>query len=255
MTLKRPKLIYKYHKNNQHLLSLLIDGQLWFSHQNELNDPYDCKFALSDKFLISLLKESSDTLLKDLQEKIPNLNSINKDRFFDKILPILKSNKWMNEFYSNLFEKSGWSVCCFSASPLNEIMWAHYANNHKGVCLEFDLSKTPELYEKLQPVTYEDTFPEIDTTDDLINALLRKRTAWSQEEEWRIITNVRGTKPFNKESLTAICFGCYADRLFIENIIKTTKESGYEKIGFKQMNFRIKGITLKPLYNPKTLTP
>ncbi|MCX6061808.1 MAG: DUF2971 domain-containing protein [Campylobacterales bacterium] len=31
-------------------------------------------------------------------------------------------------------------VICFTAKPDNLLMWAHYANNHSGICIEFDSS-------------------------------------------------------------------------------------------------------------------
>jgi len=55
MKIETPKFVYKYHRINDNLNGLLGNKQLWFSHQNELNDPYDCKYALSDDFL-TLLK-------------------------------------------------------------------------------------------------------------------------------------------------------------------------------------------------------
>lgn len=248
MTKEKPNIVFKYHKINQYFQDLLTNGQLWFSHQNELNDPFDCKYALTDTYLISILKNSSGKLLSDLQERVPEFNSISEDRFLEIMLPTLKNDDGMNRFYNMLFgERLGWNVCCFTTNPLNEIMWAHYADNNKGVCIEFDLSKTPELHEKLFPVNYNDTFPEINSMDELPEALLTKRTAWSNEEEWRILANVRGGKSFSKESLTAIYFGCNVDKLTIDSIRQAMIKSGYKKVDFKQLNIRIKGVTLKAM--------
>lgn len=247
-TTVRPNIVYKYHRANQYLVDLLTNGQFWFSHQNELNDPFDCKYALSDSFLISLLKKSSNDVFIDLQKGIPQFKDVSQDKFFELMLPILKTNEWMNGFYNMLFGGlMGWSVSCFTTKALNELMWAHYADNNKGVCLEFDLSKTPELHEKLNKVIYEDTFPEINSMDELPKALLTKRTAWSREDEWRILANVKGVKSFNKESLTAIYFGYNVSKQTIDNIKKILINSGYTKVDFKQFNFRFKGVTLTPM--------
>lgn len=79
----------------------------------------------------------------------------------------------MNGFYNMLFKEGlGWCASCFTTDPTNEIMWAHYADGNKGVCLEFDLSTTPDLHEKTFPVEYNDTFPVINSVDDLPEALL-----------------------------------------------------------------------------------
>lgn len=246
--MERPIIVYKYHKINQHLFSLLENRKLWFAHQNELNDPFDCKYAFSDDFLFSLFKRSSESLLVDLKKKNPLLNFPLADDFLKNKLPVLKSKENMNRFYNTLFgEKLGWNVCCFTTNPLNEIMWSHYADNQKGVCLEFDLSKTPQLHNKLFQVNYTDTFPEISSIDMLPTALLTKRTAWNYEDEWRILTNEKGEKRFNRESLSGIYFGCYVSKKTISKIRKMIIKSGYNNLDFKQLTFRIKGVNLTKL--------
>ncbi len=154
----------------------------------------------------------------------------------------------MNGFYNMLFKEGlGWCASCFTTDPTNEIMWAHYADGNKGVCLEFDLSTTPDLHEKTFPVEYNDTFPVINSVDDLPEALLRKRTAWKYENEWRILTNVRGGKPFNKASLTAIYFGCSVTKDKIDEIRNLMISSGYTKVDFRQFSFYINKIKFTPL--------
>ena len=249
MATARPNIVYKYHKINQYLFDLIDTNCLWFSHQNELNDPYDCKYALSDQVLLQLLNTSSMSVLEDLQKTNPTFCGISQESFFENMLPRLKSDEWMNGLYNLMYGKMlGWSVCSFTAKPMNELMWAHYAEMHKGVCLKFNLSLTPELNEKLNQVRYTNNFPVINSMEDLPNALLTKRNAWSYEDEWRILTNVRGAKPFIKASLEAIYFGCYADKEKIEDIRVLTVKNGYKDLDFKQLSFHVKGVKLKPIH-------
>lgn len=242
-----PKILYKYHRINEHLFELIKEGNFWFSHQNELNDPYDCRYALSDTFLYSVLKNSSDTFITDLSNKNSIFKNVNKDEFYNKILPRLKGAEWMNIFYGMLFGKNhGWSVCCFTTDPLNEIMWTHYSDCNKGVCLGFDLTKSPTLWEKLIPVKYNDEFPEINSINDLPEALRKKRRVWRIEKEWRIISKENGKIPFNKSAFVSIYFGYKAPKSDIENIVNIINESGYVNVDFKQCCFQIKGIKLRP---------
>ena len=89
---------------------MIKTSQLWFSHQNELNDPYESKYSISDDFLMSLFKRASDTIENDLKE-----HADIHDRINNRILPMLKTEKWMQIFYNMLFgERHGWSVCCFT---------------------------------------------------------------------------------------------------------------------------------------------
>lgn len=244
----RPKIFFKFHKLDDHLFDLIKTGNFWFSAQEELNDPYDCKYSLSDEYFLNLLKNSSSHLLKDLQDRIPKFKHLDSDRFFEIMLPTLKSQDWLNGFYNILFKEGlGWCVCCFTTDLRNEIMWAHYADSNKGVCLEFDLSTTPELHEKIFPVEYNDTFPVINSMDDLPEALLRKRTAWQYEKEWRILTNVRGGKPFDKSALTAIYFGCKVIENKIDEIRNLMIASNYKKVNFKQFNLYINKVKFTSL--------
>lgn len=150
---------------------MIKSSQFWFSHQNELNDPYDCKYSISDDFLRSLFKGASKTLANDLKE-----HTDVHDRINTRILPMLKTEKGMQILYNMLFREGlGWSACCFTTDPLSEIMWAFYGDNYKGVCLEFDFSKMIVLQEKLNQVKYNDTFPELCKIDDLVEILRKKK--------------------------------------------------------------------------------
>ncbi|TOQ62498.1 hypothetical protein CGG93_22215, partial [Vibrio parahaemolyticus] len=39
---------------------------------------------------------------------------------------------------------------CLADKPDNNLMWSHYANSHKGFCLEWDVTKI-----NAEPVTYQ----------------------------------------------------------------------------------------------------
>ena len=220
---------------------MIKSSQLWFSHQNELNDPYDCKYSLSDDFLMSLFKRASETLVNDLKEYIDI-----HDRINTRILPMLRTEKGMQIFYNMLFGKRlGYSACCFTTDPLSELMWAFYGNNYKGVCLEFDFSKTIVLQEKLNQVKYNDILPELCKIDDLVEILRTKRTIWSFEKEWRLISKTSGQVPFNKESFTGIIFGFKSSLTDIENVLKLLIDNGFTRIKAKQIKFRIRGVNLQ----------
>jgi hypothetical protein len=242
---EKPTKFYKYHKINPYLYNLLEQGNFWYSHQNELNDPFDCKYTLSENYLNSILQKSSTQLVSDLQRKSKLFDGLTPDGLLKFMRPTLESNESINMFYDMLFgEMLGWNVCCFTTSPINELMWSHYADNYKGVCLEFDLTKSPELHDKIYPVEYNNATLEINSVEELPDALFRKRKVWSYEDEWRMLTNVNGEKYFNKEALTAIYFGCNVKKATIDNIREVLRISNYKVVDFKQVSLRINGINL-----------
>ena len=108
-----------------------------------------------------------------------------------------------------------WGICCFSEVPDSLLMWAHYANKHRGFCLKFS---TENFYVALPPnmviphqVHYTEQYPIARIAEDVaIEAtLLTKAEQWEYEQEWRIITPDRvGWIPFPAPCLIGVIFGC-----------------------------------------------
>jgi hypothetical protein len=100
-------------------------------------------------------------------------------------------------------------VVSLSARPDNTLMWAHYANDHKGMCLEFDT--TDKLFHGARPVAYSSNAPKyiLDAHDANAEAfLLSKEIKWAYEEEWRIVaSSARRLYPFAPTALTRVIFG------------------------------------------------
>ena len=46
-------------------------------------------------------------------------------------------------------------ICSFSRDPENLLLWAHYADGFKGVCIELDIKKPRDNSFKIVKVTYE----------------------------------------------------------------------------------------------------
>lgn len=84
----------------------------------------------------------------------------------------------------------------YEALPL----WAYYANNFAGMCLEFDARRLPvgDLQnEQLRPVVYaRDALPPVGLHDfgpermqeTIVARITRKRSEWAHEQEWRYVT-------------------------------------------------------------------
>lgn len=74
-------------------------------------------------------------------------------------------------------------VICFSHGWSNPLLWSHYADKHKGLCLGFDIHKS-----KLMEVNYVDErlpykIPE--TKQDMMELLTTKFRHWEYEKEYR----------------------------------------------------------------------
>jgi Protein of unknown function (DUF2971) len=91
------------------------------------------------------------------------------------------------------------------------LMWSHYANGHKGFCLEFDAEKEP--FRAARAVRYlrdRRSYRPFATSDkeNAENLVLAKYQDWDYEAEWRIvIPKGRETYSFAPEALTGVIFG------------------------------------------------
>lgn len=132
-------------------------------------------------------------------------------------------------------------------------MWAHYADNHRGVCVRFDLGKDEEISDMLFPVEYSEEYPklnfiEVYTFGNFEELYLTKSNEWKYEDEWRIVRTKHFTIPgekesdeknygklsFGKEIITEVIFGCKVLDEDISRVIQTFKDSSYKSVLFKR---------------------
>lgn len=95
--------LYDDNKTNIEKFDSLRERRIWLSSLEMLNDPFEY-----ENFYLDPDSEKNPTALEELSKKIRN---------FKKLL----------------------SVACFTNDINNLPLWAHYANNHKGFCVEYTL--------------------------------------------------------------------------------------------------------------------
>jgi len=88
----------------------------------------------------------------------------------------------------------GLRVCSFSAKRDDLLMWGHYADSHRGFCIEFRLDGDKNLPNMCFPVKYQNEYYNKGAIriDELtsMGQVLTKSTQWSYEEEWRAFIHV-----------------------------------------------------------------
>lgn len=110
-------------------------------------------------------------------------------------------------------------------------MWSHYADGHKGFCLEFDGDIEP--FSKSFEVTYGSNIPTLKSDllfkdeDQLVSIkkfLSYKSEEWKHEEEIRLLHQEKGKKyKYSNHSLKAIYFGLKTDQSNVEIICSIIK--------------------------------
>ncbi|WP_407476586.1 DUF2971 domain-containing protein [Elizabethkingia anophelis] len=200
------KKIYKYHRINKFLYDLLINNEIWCASPYTFNDPFDCNLTIDGNNTADQIRKyfkvANWNNSKDNDEDIQRL--INTD-FQDKEAFQKKINSISRKIIQNM------GLACFTQTKDNLLMWAHYTEDHKGICLEFDHTKDLEFFRPLKKVIYDQKYPIYNYYDDKKNVvgqlMLHKSKHWKYERELRLIKMTTGLYRFDPGSLTAIYFG------------------------------------------------
>ena len=92
-------------------------------------------------------------------------------------------------------------------------MWSHYANSHRGYCLEFSINIAENFFSGAEYIFYTNKYPVVKLYESE-EVDLRKITTgvksedWCYECEWRLGISEPGLMGFPPEVLTGLIFGC-----------------------------------------------
>lgn len=186
-----PSALFKYYcldnryKLNEEKLNCLADGKIYLCDFSAFNDPFEGNFLIYD----------------------------NK---------ALRSKGWNRELidsFCSMFKNNFKIGCLSNTNEHNMPLWAYYANNHEGFCVEYHMSEKQRKY--IFPVVYEpkrlyansiithiingiqELIEQGKAPDDISGdlnfyqqlmflALTAKHKSWEHEKEYRILT------PFDK---------------------------------------------------------
>ena len=84
-------------------------------------------------------------------------------------------------------------VYCVAKRADCELMWAHYADKHKAICIEYMFPDF--LLDKALEVSYSEHYPVfyLPDSDKDLRQLLSKSAAWAYENEYRLISQEQKT--------------------------------------------------------------
>jgi hypothetical protein len=197
--------------------------------------------------------DSKEDFLKQINDSEESKNNSidNISRFFQFIKQRLQTSVINNLHQMRKDSLSKIGVSCFSKNNSNLLMWSHYADSHRGMCLEFDSKAQP--FSKSFEVLYKSKIPKINMdsllneeldSEFIINLLSFKSIDWKHEEELRIFhqeSNKCYVYPSN--SLKAIYFGLRADQSDIEIVCSIIKSQNpdvqFYRMEKKELTFGI----------------
>lgn len=210
-----PERLYKY-RTLESAVQTLEGPSFYASSILNFNDPYEGHFDLDahntqqewEKFL---LRETPDMPKAEITKKARILSTHPKDE-----------RQIVEPIIHKVLEDTG--VYCLSKKWDSIPTWAYYAEDQKGICIEFNPAQDEELCRILLPVNYSDDyvhFNYLNYPQGPKDAILQKAKCWSHEEEYRIIKTDKAGKviPIEPKAITSIILGCR----FFEGIDKDVK--------------------------------
>jgi len=209
---KLPNTLYKYKPLNDYALNSVKYEAVWLSDLASLNDPYECNmqfnidqmiddFFHSPSFLADFKKVHDTAITEEEHDAIKRSNNqwgTYKSICIAKGLSIIEENEMRNELFNKWQETTDMvrkkvRLCSFSERSDSAIMWSHYADHHKGICVEYDFRKSNQEIEYLYPIFYTDNlfeyrfFVRPRSVNQFAYASIQKGLDWQYEKEWRII--------------------------------------------------------------------
>lgn len=245
--------VYKYRAFNRYSVSILEDYELYFASPKQLNDPHDSQINVVEALKEAVFNFDTNKAPLDRKETIT------------KVAEELKKDSSIAGKIQEIIDKQ--SICSFSTLPDNSLMWAHYADSHRGFCLGFDPKFIEEHikggFDNIIPsaVTYTDGNPFISTLDKFINsiyssfpprkspstksfynmvatdAVSTKALSWSYEKEFRFIRidGGSGVVKFTSDALTEVIFGCNMSNENREAILDLLKEKKMKNVWVREI--------------------
>jgi len=139
-------------------------------------------------------------------------------------------------------------VGCLCTSYKNRLMWSHYADSHKGFCIEYDFSEPKEeVLSKLPlPVFYSKNRPLVpwkaaidnsvenieEANANIMMGLLTKDKEWEYENEWRILIGATANSELAMPKVSCIYLGASIEKENRDKIVAIAKK---QNIPVKQM--------------------
>ena len=236
LALKRanfPEALYRFRSLERlaYALEELRDGYIFVSDPANFNDPYDSalsaqferlrnrvleKYGLEyDPNTESKFFESLDEAAKKDLEVQRGAEQLAFQGMFGGLLSVLYGPRAYSggQDFSSSFRNLV-RVGCFTTNPNSVVMWSHYANQHKGICIEFpgsSMLSNAEFFKLLHPVRYTERLfdlvqvispliseiepdevfspgtPEFNADCYPILAACHKSSEWKYEDEWRLV--------------------------------------------------------------------
>jgi len=202
-------ILYQYRSqlnetNLGYLRRLIENGELKFTKPSEFNDPFDCCPTQLGEVPVGAFPHAVGDMVNKSIQSISSLMH---------------------------------GITCFTPHPNKMLMWSHYGDQHRSVCVGFDrrvlLDNPPinsegnPLYENIVEVEYTDNRPDAGSVEQYYH----KSKEWSYEDEHRIISGSKkgdpmwgeGVWPVPPESIKEVVLGARMNNRIEEKVVNLVR--------------------------------
>jgi len=211
--------LYKYKKFDGQLLEMLAKKEVYYSDPKRFNDPLDCK----PEFHIDTDSRTLERLCLKIgfsQDDISRVDYMSHEPVdyteHLKYRDLLLCEEIRRVIYE---EMERYGILSLSETPLSMLMWSHYGDQHKGLCIEYNY----EIDGNLPPKVKYDR-PRIINVSDIVRWKLDgckesrdrvfetfffvKAPGWEYESERRhVVEGLQGKCFSQHHRISAVYFG------------------------------------------------
>lgn len=229
--------LYKYKEFNERSLNLLFKNNIYVADPATFNDPLDCKpnilhDATSEKLQEIIIANLGQDIGK---EKIDNCKYMSS-QYGDYKRDEKAKDYFIHDLYSEVlkivkdcFLDHG--IFSMSSKWDSPLMWSHYADCHKGICIEYETEKKDFQYiykvnyNSSRLISCNDVYEWLVNNDTKAERIvfnsffLNKASEWEYEDEYRFISKHREDN-YSPFKISAIYFGLKTEFSVIASIIK-----------------------------------
>jgi len=171
--------------------AMVVRREFYFAHPYELNDPFECR----PRFM-SPEQGTSATFEFKLRAFLRAYGVSTEEIKRAPRRPVAEVTRLMRERYrSSDGEQRNVQLFCMTTTRAHPLLWAHYANGHRGACVHLDHGYIP--FPTALKVHYEADYPAIPLLADLAAEEIYRRVVcvkgleWEYEGEYRVIRHLR----------------------------------------------------------------
>ena len=233
--------LYKYRQYTAQSLEIIINRELYFPSPQQLNDPYDCQFSIPNALQAAIT--SVDTIPKIKEPMSKKLQQFGK----------------LEDIYAKMARDwEGLGVLSLSEVSDSALMWTHYADEHRGFCLGFDLCEPFTGYNEEHLVVgctkveyfahnpFKEYFMKICLKGQLPDweefwmtllsmGMAAKTEPWSYESEVRVLRKEPGAIPYESRMLSQVIFGSRMKDRQRAILRRLLSQSEWDHVKFSEM--------------------